>query len=300
MKTKISIFIFVFFIFTSMNLFCQSSGIGGKLHGVGGVIGGPGDVISGAGAVIGAGESTHSAKEEITPEQEYYLGRAVAANILSTYKIWNGNQALTNYLNQICAAITFNSPKPYIYNGYHVAILDSNEINAFATPGGHIFVTKGLINAAKLEDALAAVIAHEVAHIQLQHGIEAIKNDRFGKAIGTGFVAAGEIFGVSELTNIFSGSVGEISKTLINGYPPAQEFSADKTAMSLLASACYNPQSLIDMLQVLGTAQTAGVGLSKTHPTPVQRVTEAQKTVGSYRVTDTSSSRQARFNAMTK
>src|SRR5215471_21733386 len=100
-------------------------------------------------AINAASKAIGSAAEEITPEQEYYIGRAVAANVLSSYKIWNRNGALTSYLNLICAAITINSPRPDVYNGYHLAILDSDEINAFATSGGHILVTRGLINAAK-------------------------------------------------------------------------------------------------------------------------------------------------------
>jgi len=107
-----------------------------------------------ANAISNSGDAISSAAEDINPEQEYYIGRAVAANILSTYKLWNGSPALTAYLNNICAAITINSPRPDIYNGYHVAILDSDEINAFASSGGHILITRGLINAAKSLDAL--------------------------------------------------------------------------------------------------------------------------------------------------
>jgi predicted Zn-dependent protease len=251
------------------------------------------DAISVSSRAIG------SASEEITPEQEYYIGRAVAANILTNYRIWNGSPAMTAYLNSICAAITINSPRPDVFNGYHVAILDSNEINAFATSGGHIFVTRGLINAAKSEDALAGVIAHEVAHIQLQHSIRAIRTSRITQALMvTGVSAAGAAAGmsVSELTDVFNESVGEIVSTLVNnGYSQVQEFDADNTAMRLLASAGYSPSGLIDMLRELSAVQTSSSGFGKTHPSPAQRITNAEKTVGNYRVTDTRSYRQERF-----
>ena len=251
------------------------------------------DAISTSSRAIG------SAAEEITPEQEYYIGRAVAANILSNYRIWNGSPAMTAYLNRICAAITINSPRPDVFNGYHVAILDSNDINAFATSGGHIFVTRGLINAAKSEDALAGVIAHEIAHIQLQHSIRAIRTSRITQALMvTGVSAAGAATGMSvnELTDVFNESVGEIVSTLVNnGYSQNQEYDADNTAMSLLASAGYSPSGLIDMLRELNTVQTGSSGFGKTHPTPAQRITNAEKTVRNYRVTDTRSYRQARF-----
>jgi predicted Zn-dependent protease len=258
-----------------------------------------------ADAINNSSRAISSAAEQITPEQEYYIGRAVAANILSSYTIWNGNQTLTNYLNSICAAITINSQRPYIYNGYHVAILDSNEINAFATSGGHIFVTRGLINTAKSEDALAAVIAHEVAHIQLQHSIKAIRTSRITQAlIATGASTVGVMSGkdVNELTSVFNESVGDIFQTMVNnGYSQAQEFAADNNALSLLASAGYNPSGLIDMLSELRTVQSNNSGgFSKTHPSPTRRIANAEMFVDSYKVADARSYRQARFGSVVR
>jgi predicted Zn-dependent protease len=185
-----------------------------------------------------------------------------------------------------------------------VAILDSNEINAFATSGGHIFVTRGLINAAKSEDALAAVIAHEVAHIQLKHGIKAIRSSRITQAlIVTGASAAGAVSGMSvgELTSVFNESVGEIFQTMNNGYSQAQEFEADNTAMSLLASAGYNPSGLIDMLRELNTVQSGSSGgFVKTHPSPSRRIGNAQQSINKHSVADNSSYRQTRFATATK
>ena len=299
MKTKISVIAAVF-IFTGVFFSCATVAKVSDTAVAKGVLSqNAGDAISAASGAIS------SAAEAITPEQEYYIGRAVAANILSSYKIWNGKPALTTYLNSVCAAITINSPKPDVYNGYHVAILDSNEINAFATSGGHIFVTRGLINAAKSEDALAAVIAHEVAHIQLQHSIKAIRTSRITQAlIVTGASVVGAVSGmnVNELTSVFNESVGEIIQTMVNnGYSQTQEFAADNTAMSLLASAGYNPSALIDMLKELNAVQSGSSGgFGKTHPTPSQRITNAEMSVGKYKVADTSSHRQSRFTTATK
>jgi predicted Zn-dependent protease len=256
-----------------------------------------------ANAISQSSRAIGNAAEEITPEQEYFIGRAVAANILSSYKIWEGSPALTAYLNRICNAIVVNSPRPDIYSGYHVAILDSNEINAFATSGGHIFVTRGLISAAKSEDALAGVVAHEIAHIQLQHSIKAIKSSRINNAIlisGTSAAGAWAGYDVKELTDIFNESVGEIVTTLLNnGYSQQQEFEADNLALSLLASAKYSPSGLIDMLKELTNIQrNQSGGFNKTHPTPAQRISNAEKSVGKYSVPDTRSYRQSRFNAV--
>jgi predicted Zn-dependent protease len=302
MKTKISIIIVVIvliFMVISCKAMMKATDVGAQIAGAAGVIDpNVADAISISGRAIG------TAAEDITPEQEYFIGRAVAANILSSYRLWNGNPTLTAYLNHICAAITINSPRPDIFNGYRVAILDSNEINAFATSGGHIFLTRGLINAARSEDALAGVIAHEVAHIQLMHGIKAIRNSRITQALlVTGTAAAGAATGmdVNQLTDVFNESVGEIVHTMVqSGYSQSQEFEADNTAMALMAAAGYNPQGLIEMLRALNTVQNAGSGFGRTHPTPAQRITNAERTVASHRVIDTTASRQARFATATR
>jgi len=255
-------------------------------------------------AISASADAISSAAEEINPEQEYYIGRAVAARLLSTYNVYNKKPALTAYLNNICAAITANSPYPYIYNGYHVAILDSNEINAFATPGGHIYVTLALVNAAKNEEELASVIAHEVAHIQLKHSIKAIKNSRFTQALlVTGTAVAGTAGGmdVKQLTDVLNESFMEIVQTLVNnGYSQDQEFDADSTAMSLMAGAGYNPSGLINLLMTLGAVQKNDSGFGKTHPSPADRIVNAQKSISKYKDISTNAARQKRFIAAKK
>jgi predicted Zn-dependent protease len=254
-----------------------------------------------AGAISRSADAISKAAEEITPEQEYYIGRAVGANILTRYKIWNGNPALTKYLNEICSAIVINSPRPEIYNGYHVAILDSQEINAFATPGGHIFVTRGLIACTDSEDALAGVIAHEIGHIQLQHSIKAIKNSRITQAIlVTGSSTAGALGNqeIRELASVMDESVNEIISTLVEkGYSRDQEFDADTAALALMASAGYEPSSLISMLHLLEKNQGSSAGgFTKTHPTPAQRIANAENSVVKFKVPDTIAFRRDRYS----
>jgi len=303
MKTKIIFILIIAAILTGF-ISCQTMA---KIASVGAQVAGAAGVIdqNTANAISKSSEAIGTAAEEITPEQEYYIGRAVGANILASYKLYNDNQNLTTYLNLVCNAITINSPRPDIYNGYHVAILDSNEINAFATSGGHIFVSRGLINAAKTEDALAGVIAHEIAHIQLKHSIKAIKTSRITQALlVTGTSAAGAATGmdVNQLTDVFNESVGEIVTTMVNnGYSQNQEYDADNTALSLLASAGYSPSGLIDMLKELNSVQSSHAGgFNKTHPTPARRIANAEKSLGKYTVPDTRVHRQIRFAAIKK
>ena len=256
-----------------------------------------------ANAIAKTGAAWEKAYEDITPEQEYYIGRAVGANILASYKIQGNWPDMVRYANLICNTLVINSPRPDIFNGYHVNILDSDEINAFATSGGHIFLTRGLIGCTTSEDALASVIAHEVAHIQLQHGLKAIKNSRITQALVVTGTSAASVaasnYNLGELTNVFSESVGEIINTMVvNGYSQSQEFDADSTALALLSLAGYEPSSLIEMLKVLQQNQPAHPGgFNKTHPSPAQRITNAEKSVGKYSVPDTRSYRKARFGS---
>jgi len=256
------------------------------------------DNLNKVGAAVG------KAFEQITPEQEYYIGRAVAANVLTNYKLVTNSPAMVTYANKICNALIVNSPRPEIFNGYHVNILDTDEINAFATSGGHIFITRGLISCTTSEDTLASVLAHEISHIQLQHGLKAIKNSRITQALvvtasSTASAVAGN-YNLGEITGAFSDSVGEIVTTMVtNGYSQSQEFDADSNALALMALAGYEPSSLLDMLQMLDKNQSSHPGgFNKTHPTPTQRIANVQKTLGKYTVNDTRSFRQARYSAV--
>ena len=278
----------------------------GSIAQIGAAVGQASGVIDSrtANAIIKSGQAIGKAFEEITPEQEYYIGRAVAANILATYKIQGTRPVMTAYINRILNTLIINSPRPEIFNGYCANILDSDEINAFATSGGHVFITRGLIDSTSSEDTLAAVIAHEISHIQLQHGLRAIKNSRITQAlVVTGTSAASAALGsynLSEMLSVFDDSINEIITTMVtNGYSQTQEFEADTMAMELLALAGYEPSSLLDTLRVLEKNQSAHPGgFNKTHPSPTQRIASAQKTVGNYKVPDTRSYRQARYSAV--
>jgi len=230
------------------------------------------------------GSLVANALDTISYIDEYVLGRDVAALILSNYKLSNMNSGLTAYVNRILSALVINSPRPSSYNGYYAAVLDSEEINAFATPGGHIFITQGLISTVKSEDALAAIIAHELAHIQLRHGMRAIRTNR----------------NIEDWVNQFFSSGSKVIADKMNaGFSQTQEFDADITALSLLVAAGYNTQGLIDALTELEKNQS-GVrgGFNSTHPSPSSRLVNAKIAAARYaKLHDNSKSRQNRFAA---
>jgi len=240
------------------------------------------------------------AEDEATSLDAYYLGRAVAANILASYKPYTANAALTGYVNSICQAIAINSVYPDFFNGYHVIILDSPEFNALASPGGHIFLTRGLVEAAGSEDMLAAIIAHELAHVMLKHSLSIIEDIRLHDEMSAMADRAAQFAGNSEAATklmYFRNSVAATVDALVkNGYSQDQEFEADAGAVVLMAAAGYNPIALLEMLSILQKVQSSQKGgFNTTHPSPADRIDNASRYVAEYPVKDTRASRASRF-----
>lgn len=249
--------------------------------------------------IVSTTESVYKVTEQITPENEYYIGRATAAIILNDYDLYN-EPNLTKYLNKICGAITINSEKPDLYNGYYVAVLDSDEINAMATPGGHILITRGLLKCTSNEEELASVIAHEIAHIQKQHSISAIKTSRFKDlSLNVASLAINESDNdeVKQMMSVFGDSVDDVVSSLVlNGFSQEQEFEADAYALELLNNAGYNPHSIVNMLKTLEQNQANHKrGFVKTHPEPKKRIKKIEKELDSYSKSKTQEERISRF-----
>jgi predicted Zn-dependent protease len=240
------------------------------------------------------------ARQEATPLDAYYLGRSVAANILNTYKPYTANAALTRYLNSICQTIVINSLYPDLFNGYHVILLDSPEFNAFASPGGHILLTRGLVEAAASEDMLAAIIAHELAHIMLKHSLSIIEDLWLHDEMSAMARRAAQLAGNNEAAArylYFRNSVAATIDTLVkNGFSRDQELEADAGAVVLMAAAGYSPAGLLDMLNILQKVQGSQKGgFNTTHPSPALRMENAKRFISLYPVQDTQASRAARF-----
>jgi predicted Zn-dependent protease len=237
--------------------------------------------------------------EEFTPEQEYYIGRAVGAIVLGKYPAYD-QSALNAYLNLIGQTLAQASDLPAIFGGYHFLVLNSGEINAFATPSGLIFVTRGLLRCCRNEDALAAVLAHEIGHIQLRHGMEAIEKARVTEALTTIAVEGAKNLGsrqLASLTNTFGGAITDITGTLISkGYARSSEYGADQVAVKLLRRVGYDPNGLVEMLMVMKqNLKAGGLDFAKTHPAPEDRITEIQKEGLVYKAVSAPAPRQTRF-----
>jgi len=239
----------------------------------------------------------NASQEEFTMRDIYFLGRAAAAHLLNHFPMYTENPVITDYLNLICNTLAINSPIPNWYDGYYVMILDTPVINAFATPGGHIFLTRGILDLVTSEDMLAAIIAHEMAHIQLQHGVAVILHSNLVQNLNQEQRRINQSLESGTQQQLFSAAVGEFVQSLFSGgYSQLQEFEADSTAFSLLASAGYNPANLLELLRILGTLQGDQRGsLNSTHPLPAQRIGNLQGMMNAYRGADNSDARRDRF-----
>ena len=216
-------------------------------------------------------EQTEKAVRPMTDQEENYLGRAVAATILNQYRIYQ-NEPLTRYLNQVGQTVALSSERPLVFGGYHFAILDTGEINALSCPGGIVFLTRGMLSKIRNEEELAAVLAHEVAHVNHRDGAAAIQKSRWMEVVASlGTAAAGKLTGAetAKLLSLFQGSVNDVAKTLlVNGYGRDQEAAADQEALSFLSRAGYDPRALPDFLQTLEKEKSVqrGGGVLATHP----------------------------------
>lgn len=234
--------------------------------------------------LFSAGRQVVASQEGLTSEQEYYLGRAVSAKILSSYppKL---DPAKTKYLNEIGMTLVSISDTPETFGGYHFAVIDSPNINAMSAPGGFIYISSGFIQALPDEDAIAAVLAHEIAHVAHRDGVNAISNAKLLSALSDASaqgvsIAAGQMGSteISMLTDALSHSVtGVTEKLLTKGFDRSQEYRADLYAAQLLQRAGYDPAALVRVLKILEneTGKEHG-GWFATHPAPADRIAELQ------------------------
>jgi len=243
------------------------------------------DILAGAGqiserdrqSITKTSQAVSATFSQITEEQEYYIGRSVAALILAQYQAYD-NAALNNYINTLGQAIVYASDRPEIYAGYHFLVLDTDEVNALSAPGGFIFVSKGLIRRCKNEEMLASILAHEVGHVCSKHGLQAIKKSRLVDAFKVIGTEAARRYGseeLAQLTTAFEGALGDVFETLVvRGYDRKYEYEADDLAVKYDVAVGYSPKGLTDFLQtMIGDSTTAsGKGWFKTHPSAEQRM----------------------------
>ena len=195
---------------------------------------------------------------EIGPVQEFQLGRAVAARVLPLYPVLPQNDPRAVYVSKLGHAIVAASNDPMPYHGYSFIMLDSEEVNAFAVPGGFVFVTTGMLKFLKDEDELAAILGHEMGHIELRHGMRAVGTEKVLKLFSM----------LKELANV-KGQQGNAGQELLaaqvkqmvdevfekmftsvrNGYGIETESQADWRSIQLSCTLGYDTMALYEVLE---------------------------------------------------
>ncbi|MGA1868215.1 MAG: M48 family metalloprotease [bacterium] len=191
----------------------------------------------------------HQLEEEISTDDiiaEIKFGRDVAARIIGKYGIYKDDE-LTKYLNLLGRSLASGANRPEL--NFVVGILDTTTINAFAAPGGYIFITKGVIDTVDNEAQLAAVIAHEIIHIAQRHIVKEL-NIRASESSSTSGLSR-LLSGTSETTRIaFSKAIDETVTILFErGYKKNDEIEADTMGVMLASSTGYNPTALVTFIE---------------------------------------------------
>lgn len=222
-----------------------------------------------AGAVRG-GATLVSGLLPIGYEEEQSIGAALALQVLARYNGMYDQPALTRYVNLVGRAVALTSDRPDIE--YHFAILNHDSINAFATPAGYVFITKGLLKHIWNEAELAAVLGHEISHISEKHILEVMQRNKQLTGVTEGGLAA-----VGQNPQLFKGLIDQAAKKLLDeGLDQNKELAADRLGAVFAARVGYDPQAYVTLLQRLRTLKGDDQAFFKTHPNFSSRIEEVQ------------------------
>lgn len=215
--------------------------------------------------------------DQIDEPREIEIGRQLAAILLGSKPLYP-DMAMQRYINQLGRWISLQSSRPDL--PWTFAILDDPGFNAFAAPGGYVFVTKGLVDRVADESELAGILAHEIGHVTAKHHLQAIaKTARTGlltQAISSQFK--------NDLGGMVSAQLLALGRDIYSrGLDQSDEFDADRSGVTLAASAGFDPYGLVSVLQQLRTATPDNplfaLSLS-THPPAQQRLNLLEQAMG--------------------
>ena len=219
------------------------------------------------------GEKQHIALNE---EQEIAMGLQAAPSMAQQHGGLYPNEDYQAFVDQVGNRLVNNSIARQTGYKYEFHLLaDENTINAFALPGGQIFITYALFSKLKNEDQLAGVLGHEIGHVLGKHSNERITNANFWKLLTMGASVGADL---GQLAN----GIGQ--QTLLkNGR--GDELESDDLGVKLMVDAGYNPESLIGVMEIL--KQAAGPNrtpeFQSTHPDPENRIEKIKEAIRKYR-----------------
>lgn len=210
-----------------------------------------------------------------TTEEEIQIGREITGNLLGAAPLVK-DAALQKYVNQVGRWVASRSERPDL--PWRFGVIETEDLNAFAAPGGFVIVTKGLYRKLENEAQLAGVLSHEIAHVVKKHHLKILRESQM---LDLGANLIGQKLGKDNKTaQTLIGSGAEICARSLD---KNAEFEADRMGVVLTARAGYEPFGLPEVLQTVG--QTAGEESSvallfKTHPHPDDRLVKLDSAIG--------------------
>ena len=176
----------------------------------------------------------------ISENEEIAMGREYNAQILKKNSIYQDKE-LQDYVQSIGDSLASRSHRPNLV--YRFTVLDSSDINAFALPGGYIFINRGLMSYLSSEEELAAVLAHEIGHVTARHSVRQYSQSQLMSILSTAIeINAGSTAG--NIANLASGA-------LLSGYGREMELEADELGAQYIFEDGYSPQGMYKVLSVL-------------------------------------------------
>jgi len=235
------------------------------------------------GKIIQAAGSAGAALAPFSVDEEVEIGRAMAARLIEGSGKIYPDENLNRYVNLVGRAVALNVSRDDLDSSlYQFAVLNTNEINAFATPGGYVLITLGALKVIQNEAELAGVLAHEISHVDKGHLLSAIKT-----AHGVDFLSKMVSLYDTDNNNGLNQLLSDTSESGLSilykkGLSRECEQEADENAVRLLAKAGYYPGGLNDFLKRIkdNSSQNGSAlkTLTATHPAPATRL----KTIKEY------------------
>ncbi len=221
--------------------------------------------------VLETGQKLSAATQEMPAHEEIGLGRELAARILGAVPPV-ADPALQAYVNRVGRWLTLHTERPEL--PWHFAVVDTDAVGAFATPGGSVIVTAGLMRLMRDENELAGVLAHEISHIVQKHHVRAIMNRARARL-------AADV--ATELAAQYVAKNPLVTRALLDtgmnlygsGLDQGDEYGADRAGMVIAGRAGYDPLGLVYLLTTLdsiGTAEPRTQLLFATHPPTRSRI----------------------------
>jgi Zn-dependent protease with chaperone function len=211
-------------------------------------------------------------KNRYKVQDDVRLGQQAAAEVERQMPILNDSEA-TRYIQQVGQRLVNAIPQQFqqpAFN-YRFQIVNASDINAFALPGGPMYVNRGMIEAARSEGEMAGVMAHEIAHIALRHGTsQATKQSNPLNQIGTiGLILGGAILGGEQGAQL--GALG--AQAWMTKYSRDYEEKADILGSQIMANAGYDPRDLANMFRTIEqqSGGSRGPEWLSSHPNPANR-----------------------------